>query len=92
MLLLLLFQIQPEFPENSIAFVNNLMPGFLQQHFKEECKMAYLSAEINCTVCGRDRFFSVSLPLLPVFVQHRCSTTDENYLRFDRFHIILLLS
>ena len=30
------FPIQPEFPRISVPFVNNLMPGSLLQHFREE--------------------------------------------------------
>jgi len=30
------FPIQPEFPKTSVPFVNNLMPGSLRQHFREE--------------------------------------------------------
>ena len=30
------FPIQTEFPEISVPFVNNLIPGFLRQNFREE--------------------------------------------------------
>ena len=38
------------------------------------------------TIHGCDRSF-FSSPLLSVFLQHRCSTTGESDLHFDRFHI-----
>ena len=75
------FPIQPE-------FVNNLLPGSLGNISEKKWMMANSSDEplqIQI-VYGCDRCF-FSSPLLSVFLQHRCSTTGESDLHFNRFHI-----